>query len=231
MKKPKINILDQVMTERQQCSDAIREMLPRRPEAGEREVACTSSCAWCCHIKLITDVLDGLVVYHYLTLQGRWSRGLRLALLKADAELCRFTHEECLKMLLPCVFLDRGVTQASTAGKCSIYPARPLACSVTFAYTIGRELCGRVGGHASFQAVPNTPNQYALTRRAILEYDLRPDYYTLPGAVLIAEAICNNRSRPDLLHFDFSRNPERPRAMDELFDAEVLKQRGNIEAG
>jgi Fe-S-cluster containining protein len=229
--KKTVNILDAVMVERQQCSNMMRAVMPRREEAGGREIACTSGCAWCCHVKLITDVLDGLVAYRYLVTQGRWNRGMRLALLKADAELNRFTHAECLRMLLPCVFLDHGVSQASVTGKCSIYPARPLSCSVTFAFTPGRELCGRVGGHASFQAVPNTPDQYALTRRAIREYELKPDYYTLPGAVLVAEAIAENRSRPDLVHFDFSQRTERPQAVDELFDAVVLKQRGNIEAG
>ena len=228
-KKPPPHILDLVAEEREQRSQAIRATLPTLQHAEGRAIACGDSCAWCCHIKLITDLLDGMVAFRWLLKQGRWTSGLRLALLKADAELCRFTHAECLKMLLPCVFLDHGASQASTTGKCSIYPARPLACGVTFAYLPGQELCGRVGGKASFQAVPNTPDQYELSRRAIKQYGLKPEYMSFPGAVLTAEADHLGRSRPDIARVTLVGDGLSTRHVDELFDQNVLALRDTIE--
>lgn len=167
-------------------------------------LTCKSGCAYCCYQKLLVAPWDGIYLYLYIKATGAWTPALRQKLVQADRDLTDHTHRQWLLKRVPCVFLAET---AFGKGTCTVYPVRPSGCISTFATTSDPSNCARVDESHTFGVI-NMPRAEGL--RAQEEYARaigrllprcggRPYLATtLPGAVLVGEAIAEGLARPDV---------------------------------
>jgi Fe-S-cluster containining protein len=169
------------------------------------KLTCKPGCAFCCYPKILTAAWDGLTIYLYLKATGRWTPEFRERLVAADIMMTKFTHDSWLGQKVPCVFLDQEVSGPMGEGMCSIYEVRPVGCLSTFSVTPDPRDCARVDGHNVICVMqPSRPEgvkanlAYATLYKEIMaEYIQYPKIATMPGAVLIGEAIAEKLPLPD----------------------------------
>lgn len=163
------------------------------------EVTCRSGCANCCYSKIITDVTDGIGIYLYLRSEGRWTPEFRQRLVEADRGMTEHTHLTWAQKRVPCPFLDE---KSPGEGVCSVYPVRPLGCSMTFSVGGDPKKCAELGEveGGQIQIMIRSPSMMNLMMKKMMLGARLGEAYTLntlPGAVLIGEAIVEGMLLPD----------------------------------
>lgn len=167
--------------------------------AAKGTIACKAGCAKCCRQKIIVDGIDGMIAYHFLNSKNLINEDFRNRLYAADYLLTSFTSNEYIKLNMPCVFLDEN-------NKCSIYAARPIGCGSLFAFETMKkeETCG-----IEMLVIDYGEPSHAQAIRDVIEcYKLKPCYYTLPGSVLVSEAIIKGFQLPNVASLEF--DPQNP---------------------
>lgn len=116
-------------------------------------VTCTKGCSNCCHMPLSVTVLEGLLLYRWLSEQGRWTSALRKRISEVrDKTLGLSTHVWLLSNI-PCPLLEDN--------RCLGYESRPFKCRVT--YSVGPSSSCHPHARLSPQATSNeVPNEVAL---------------------------------------------------------------------
>lgn len=91
--------------------------------AGHRQVACSAGCPHCCVLNVAVLLPEAAVIAAWLALKYHDEERLELiAQLKKQADRVRWMEDsERIHRKVVCPFLDN-------AGRCSIYPVRPLVC-------------------------------------------------------------------------------------------------------
>ncbi len=107
--------------------DAIERAVAREVDAGrsagEPRAACGPGCSACCTMHVGSSALEGFAAATHLRsrLRAEEVRSLAAALLEFHAGIRWMEEGDRIRAGLACPFLDGG-------GRCSIHPARPLAC-------------------------------------------------------------------------------------------------------
>lgn len=165
-----------------------------RLESELGPVTCKPECSYCCYAKILSPTYIGVLIYLYLRGQGMWTPKLREHLVEYDKLMTVRSHAGWLMARRPCPFLK---VKSFGRGTCSIYPARPEVCAVTFSVA---------PGDGSKCAIPHETNLVSiLDERNLVPYlpvvmsiqDYCPPIITtLPGSVLVAEATLAGRPPP-----------------------------------
>ncbi|NUO51934.1 MAG: hypothetical protein HOV80_24045 [Polyangiaceae bacterium] len=132
-------------------AEAVAAVRRRLPLAGE--LACSTGCAWCCHLKVTLTPLEALRLLSHLrsTLSAETMSQLKRRVRDADRQTRAKTAEERLALALPCPLLGDDK-------RCTAYEARPLSCAGTNSYDA--EGCKRgVSGEGSADEIPHDPVQ------------------------------------------------------------------------
>lgn len=94
----------------------------------QQPIACSSGCAYCCHLKVLVTAPEAIRVVAYLraTLDPASFETLRAKVRETDSRTHAMTTDERAVAKIPCPLLDDG--------KCVAYEARPLACRSANSY-------------------------------------------------------------------------------------------------
>jgi Fe-S-cluster containining protein len=95
-------------------------------ETKLRLVSCHAGCSACCSHPRYISILEGLVLYQYLTAKGQWTPLFRAKLEAHADQTFDLAAEVWLMLNLPCPVLDKN-------GKCLAYEARPFSCRTIYA--------------------------------------------------------------------------------------------------
>jgi len=110
---------------------SVAEMKAKRLEIANsldtklRLVSCQRGCSACCSHPRYISILEGMVLYQYLTAKGQWTPSLRAKLEEHANQTFDLAAEVWLMLNLPCPVLDKG--------KCLAYEARPFSCRTIYA--------------------------------------------------------------------------------------------------
>lgn len=97
------------------------------------EVSCKAGCAHCCSYPLYISILEGMILFRYLTNRGHWTPTLRKKLEQHSTQTYDLPAEIWLLTDIPCPLLDKN-------NKCSAYAVRPFSCRTLYAISEAR-LC------------------------------------------------------------------------------------------
>lgn len=160
---------------------------------------CSSGCAWCCNAKVVMDGGHGAVLAAWLHHERRWTPELVAQLEAADREMAPVSHADWITKARPCVFLK---ATGPGAGKCTVYPVRPMGCYCTFARTADPRACGVPGGEglALVSPKPDLAHWLVEEHEGLLNAagESLTWLMTLPGAVLYGNALLMGTPRPDV---------------------------------
>lgn len=87
-------------------------------------VSCKTGCANCCHHPFLITLVEGILLYRWLSAHGRWSPSLRKRVERTRDKTLGLSFEVWLLGNIPCPLLEER--------KCVAYEARPLHCRATF---------------------------------------------------------------------------------------------------
>jgi Fe-S-cluster containining protein len=88
-------------------------------------ITCKKGCAYCCHYPFLITIIEGLLLYRWLTSRGRWTPSLRKNLKANRAKTLGLALEIWLLSNIPCPLLEEE-------DLCIAYEARPLHCRATY---------------------------------------------------------------------------------------------------
>lgn len=179
-------------------------------EALGREPDCGAGCAFCCYPKVLIDGSQGALIAIYLNQTGRLTPALVKRLAEADAAMAPVSHAEWHARRIPCVFLTE---KARGLGRCSVYPARPIACVATWGSRTGDPKdCGVVGGTAQMQVAlhPDDMSNLVAYHEGILNGfgETKTWCMTIPGAVLYGLALLQGLPPPPVFRLAKEDMPE-----------------------
>lgn len=135
--------------------DGLNDSIIAYSEKQHVRIACRKGCHWCCHQAVFANSYE----IHYLAAQIKKIKNdveRRTILEKANEksiQTSKLSDEEVLKYKHPCPFLS--------AGACSLYRARPMACRIYLSFDL--ESC------LEFYHHPENEHSYP----ALLEFPLR----------------------------------------------------------
>ena len=98
------------------------DLIRRHPApVGERPV-CRAGCSWCCHVLVAVAAPEAIAIAHHIQneMPAEASAMLAAATVELDERVHGLDADERAVRQLSCAFL--------VAGKCAIYPVRPLLC-------------------------------------------------------------------------------------------------------
>jgi len=87
------------------------------------EISCSVGCSACCSHPVMIGLLEGFLVYRWLSLHGMWTTDLQARLQKHANETWTLAHEVWWLSNIPCPLLVND--------RCSVHEGRPFVCRVT----------------------------------------------------------------------------------------------------
>lgn len=115
--------LNKVRTERYTRAEAFTKGVREAASAEGLTITCSAGCSACCTHPVMIGLLEGILVYRWLTLHGMWTADLRARLTKHASETWALAHEVWWLSNIPCPLL--------VDDRCSVHEGRPFVCRAT----------------------------------------------------------------------------------------------------
>jgi len=164
------------------------QILASELETEVRPLAsCLKGCHNCCYHPVLVTILEGLHIYGWLVEQHLWTTELRNRLSEHSDHTFGLSLPVWLMSRIACPLLDGGL--------CSIYPARPFACKITFS-TGDPEDCDphRLAGNPNMTPKREALEALGLTESSLLRQHSLPHVrLPLSTALLYGERIVKDQ--------------------------------------
>lgn len=98
------------------------------------KVSCRKGCSNCCHHPFLITISEGILLYRWLTDNGRWNRQLKQRIEEVKDKTTGLDFNVWLMSNIACPLLNQETKE------CTAYGARPLHCRVTYS-TGDPDLC------------------------------------------------------------------------------------------
>ena len=109
--------LDQVKANRIELSTEFKSSITNR-------ISCSKGCSACCSYPVYISILEGMLLFRYLTEHGHWTPSFRKKLEAHADKTWDLAAEIWLLLDMPCPLLDKG--------KCLAYEERPFTCRALY---------------------------------------------------------------------------------------------------